>query len=67
MSNIRALYEQDQLSVNQIADRINLPASQVRNALLRQGVTFRSRQEGRALRRGTEKPRRSFTRRRVYA
>lgn len=63
----RDLYEGECLSINQIAVRLGIAPTRVRTVLRRLGVTFRSRQEGRALRRGNEKTRRSFTRKRVAA
>lgn len=51
MSQLRTLYEQEKLSIPQIADRLGLPRSRVRSKLIEQGVPLRSRAEGVWLRR----------------
>jgi len=45
-----AMYERDQLSIPQIAKRINWPRSRVRNRLIQCGVELRSRSDGVRLR-----------------
>jgi len=49
-SELRALYEEQQLSLPQIAERTSLSVSAVRSRLLRAGVTLRSHEEAIRLR-----------------
>jgi DNA-directed RNA polymerase specialized sigma24 family protein len=61
--NLRALYEDEELSLQQIAETTGQPYSRVRTQLIRAGVKLRERAVGAALRTDRRKPKRRGVRR----